>query len=201
MSNTSACTLFIRQRDKCFSGTELTSLLVNNSCKASTVTVPLKSTVKAPFSSFKQTRGLRGSCKCLDKHQNVPLLYRQQSLAASSFPSAVFHSAVEEHSYVRALASSNNLYKQKFQQRLLLARLLGKSSPCLIIIEFIDRVHTVCTYKEFCELLPRLQYKINTQVVKYHVENVQSSKQHKQQKSFSTALLIACIPNVLESVF
>ncbi len=114
-------------------------------------TVPLKSRVNAPFSSFKQTSGLRGSCKCLDKHQNVPLLYHQP---ASSFPSAAVCSADGEHSYVRVLASSNNLYKQKFQQRLLLARWLSKSSPFLIIKEFIDRVHTVCTYKDFWELLP-----------------------------------------------
>lgn len=125
---------------------------------ASTVIVSLKPRVNAPFSSFKQTNGLRGSCKCLDKHQNVPLLYRhirQQSLAASLFPSAAFRSAVRKHSYVRALASINNLYKQKFQQRLLLARVLGKSFPCRIIMQFIDHVH-VCTYKEFCELLSRL---------------------------------------------
>lgn len=187
MSNTSACTLFIRQWDKCFSGTELISLLVKNSCKASTGTVPLKSRVNAPFSSFKQTSGLRGSCKCLDKHQNVPLLYHQQRLAASSFSSATFWSAVGEHSYVRVLASSNNLYKQKFQRRLLLARWLSKSSPFLIIKEFIDHVHTVCTYKEFWELLPRLQYKINTQVIKYNRTGCrkcsESSKQPKQQKA------------------
>lgn len=160
---------------------------MRNSCKPSTGTVPLKSTANTPFSSFKQTSGLRGSCKCLDKHQNVPLLYRQQSLAASSFPSAAFCSAVREHSYVRVLANSSNLYKQKFQQRLLLARWLGKSSPCLIIMEFINRVHTVCTYKEFCELLPRLQYKINTQVIKYDRTGCrkcsESSKQPKQQKA------------------
>jgi len=125
LSKTSASSLFIRQWDKCFSGTEVISLLVKNSCKASTVIVSLKPRVNAPFSSFNQTNGLRCSWKCLDKHQNVPLLYRhicQQSLAASLFPSAAFRSAVREHSYVRALASSNNLYKQKFQQRLLLAR-------------------------------------------------------------------------------
>lgn len=90
---------------------------------ASTVTVPFKSTGNALFFwSFKQTSGSKGPCKCLDKHQNVPLLYRQQILAASSFPSAAFLSAVEEHGYVTALATSNNRYKQKFQQRLLLAR-------------------------------------------------------------------------------
>lgn len=111
-----------------------------NSCKASVVTVPLRTNiiVNAPLSPFKQTSDLRGSCKCLDKHQNVPSVYRQQTLAASSFPSAVLCSVPgREHSYVRALATSNNFYKQS----LLLARLLVKSSPFVIRMEFIDHEH------------------------------------------------------------
>lgn len=122
----------------------------------------------------------------LDKHHNV-LSPAEPGWILIPLGSAAFHSAVGEHSYVRVLASCNNLYKQKFQQRLLLARLLGKSSPRLIIMEFIDHVHTVRTYKDFCELLPRLQYKINTQVIKYDRTGCrkcsESSKQPKQQKA------------------